>query len=310
MTIQSVGILGLGAVGGMIFDFLNKEYHSSLYVLADGNRAERLKKEGITINGQRYDINVLDSSNKDVKLDLIIFCVKNYDLEKAIEYLKPYVYPKTIILPLLNGVCATEIIMKYFPYNKVLYGLIVKTDATRLPEHKIQYALSGEIQFGFATNNPISNAVKEIQDYLSNTGLNVTVFSDMRRMIWKKWMLNIGANQVSAITGGNYLHFQVVPEIRELLELAMNEILRIAKAEGIILTTEDRDETIQYLTTFPLPKKTSMLQDVEAKRRTEIDDMGGMVRQYSRKWNIPTPVNDTLFLSIKAKESIYLMDML
>ena len=88
----------------------------------------------------------------------------------------------------------------------------------------------------------------------------------------------------------------------------MNEILRIAKAEGIVLTVEDRDETIQYLTTFPLPKKTSMLQDVEAKRRTEIDDMGGMVRMYSNKWNIPTPVNDTLFLSIKAKETIYLLD--
>ena len=86
----------------------------------------------------------------------------------------------------------------------------------------------------------------------------------------------------------------------------MQELLNIACYEKVNLSTKDIMELIEYLTTYPYPKKTSMLQDVLAHRKTEIDYISGDIIKLSRKWNCPCPVNLTMFYLIKSKEKCYL----
>ena len=117
-------------------------------------------------------------------------------------------------------------------------------------------------------------------------------------------MLNIGANQVSALTEANYLQFAIIPEIEPLLRSAMGEILKLADAEDVSLDERDVDDLVAYLTSYPYPKKTSMLQDIEAGRKTEIEAISGEAMELARKHGIECPVNETLFNLIRAKEVV------
>lgn len=296
--------MGAGCVGSVFAELLYKSDESNVKLLAIGKYADRLNMNGLCINGVTYKIPIL--TKEDGAPDLLILCVKNYDLDTALVDMEQYIDEHTIILPMLNSVSPTPTIKEYFPQNRVLYGYITKIDAC-CNNGEFSYHIAGDIHFGYANNEVIQPELLEIQGVLKNCGFNVFIDDDMVRGVWKKWMLNVGANQVSALTESNYLHFAQIPEIEKILRLAMQELLMIACYEGVNLSTQDISETVQYLTTYPYPKETSMLQDVLAKRKTEVDYISGDIIKLSNKWNCPCPVNLTMYYLIKSKEKTYLM---
>lgn len=304
--INKVGIIGTGAVGGMVCSFLYKEYSDSFYVVGNSQRTERNKK-GIKVNNKVLHPKTINSEGKKNILDLVIICVKNYDLESVLKDLLTVVDNHTIILPLLNGVTATDRIKKAFPGNRVLYGIVMRTDAARR-QYEVTFSVSGEIQLGYAQNEEYAQEIVEIRDYLIQAGLPAKIYRDMLRMLWRKWMINIGSNQVSVITGAKFKYFGMFKEIEVLLRASMGEILSIAQVRKVHLTEEDLEDVVNILIHYPPEKKTSMLQDIEARRRTEIDSFAGTVREYGKKYNVKTPVNDVLYYGIKAKEKVYLME--
>lgn len=306
--INRVGIIGTGAVGGMLCSFLCKEYSENFYVIGNSQRTERIKK-GLKVNNTIWHPRTINCEKRDENssLDLVIICTKNYDLENALNDLLSIVDTHTIILPLLNGVTATDRIKKVFPENKVLYGIVMRTDAART-QYEVSFSVSGEIQLGYARNEEYAREVMDVRDYLIQAGIPAKIYPDMLRMLWRKWMINIGSNQVSVITGAKFKYFGMFHEIEILLRASMGEILNIARAKKIHLTEEDLEDVVNILIHYPPEKKTSMLQDIEARRRTEIDSFAGTVMEYGKKYNVKTPVNDVLYYGIKAKEKVYLME--
>ncbi len=148
--------------------------------------------------------------------------------------------------------------------------------------------------------------VVDVEEYLKKAGIKAKVFPDMKRMLWRKWMLNVGVNQASAITDAKFKYFGQTEELLTLFREAMLEVLEIARASHVNLTLEDMEQIEEVIVNFTPDGKTSMLQDVQAKRRTEIDYFAGTVLEYGKKLNIKTPINHVLYLSLKAKEKIFL----
>ena len=302
---MKISIMGVGCVGSVLAKHLyNLTDGKNIYVIAKGERSQRLLRDGISVNSVRYNIPI--QSENDGKADLVFVCVKNFDLHQACLDMMPYVDENTIIIPLLNSVSPTPIVKEYFPKNRVLYGYISKIDAYK-DGNGYRYNVPGDIHFGYADNRTIQPELLPIRNLLNDAGFSAFIDEDMVRGVWKKWMLNVGANQVSALTEANYLQFAKIPEIEHVLRLAMQELIQIACYEGVNLSTMDVMETIEYLTTYQFPKKTSMLQDILAHRKTEIDYISGDVLELSRKWNCPCPVNLTMYYLIKAKEKAYLL---
>lgn len=296
---MNIQIIGAGCVGCILAERLNKLGVKPNFI-AKGNLAKQIKENGIIVNNKKYNIPISNS-----KADLIIVCVKNYDLEQACIDMKECVCRKTIILPLLNGISATKRIEAIYPNNKVLYGYITKINSYR-DKNGYKYSIPGEIHFGYSNNKKVSQELKDIQQIFFNAGFNTYIDEDMIKGIWRKWMLNVGANQVSALTEANYLEFSRILEIKELLKMSMKEILTIAKYEKVSLNENDLNEVLEYLTTYTLTKKTSMLQDVQNHTKTEVNYFSGEVIKLSRKWNCNCPVNTTMYYLIKSKEKIYL----
>lgn len=302
---MKIGIIGAGCVGSVLVERLSSlKEDVETFFIAKGKFVERLRN-GIKVNDSLIQIPI--PAVGDCYADLILVCVKNYDLEQACEDMSPYVNANTIILPMLNSVTPTPAIKEFYPENRVLYGYISKIDAYN-DGTGYRYNVAGDIHFGYSNNTEVKPELVEIKNILDKAGFVTFVDADMKRGIWKKWMLNVGANQVSALTEADYIQFSKIREIHHILRLAMQELLIIASYEGVDLGTRDIADTIEYLTTYPYPKKTSMLQDVLAHRKTEVDYISGDVMRLAHKWNCPSPVNLTMYYLIKAKESTYLLD--
>ena len=192
--INRVGIMGTGAVGGMLCSFLCKEYSENFYVIGNSQRTERIKK-GLKVNNTIWHPRTIncEKCDENSSLDLVIICTKNYDLESALNDLLSVVDTHTVILPLLNGVTATDRIKKIFPENKVLYGIVMRTDAAR-SQYEVSFSVSGEIQLGYARNEEYAREVMDVRDYLIQAGIPAKIYPDMLRMLWRKWMINIGSN--------------------------------------------------------------------------------------------------------------------
>lgn len=303
MKIKTVALIGMGAVGTVYGNLLYNNYGSSFAVIADESRKDRLKKNGFTLNGNTFYPNIA-SNNDNYKYDLIIFAVKNYQLEGAIEDIRNFVGENTILITFLNGVTAKEKIQEAYPNNKVLYGLSMKIDAIRTDDGVVN-TVNGEIHFGEADNTVISEEVQAVIECFNESGIQNKVFSDMIRMVWKKFMLNVGVNQVTAVTRAPYGKVTSIETNLKLFREAMKEVLDIAKASNIDLRDEDVEEFVVLMSNFSPNGKTSMLQDIEAKRKTEVDYFAGTVIETGKKLNIPTPVNNVLYCIIKSMEELY-----
>jgi 2-dehydropantoate 2-reductase len=123
--------------------------------------------------------------------------------------------------------------------------------------------------------------------------------------MWWKFMINVGINQASAVLRQPFLAFQTSAEARNLMESSMREVIRLSEKAKVNLTEEDINRFNEILMGMNPEGKTSMLQDVEAGRKTEVEMFAGKVIALGRQYNVPTPVNQKLFDSIKEIEAKY-----
>ncbi|WP_455543570.1 ketopantoate reductase family protein [Intestinibacter sp.] len=303
MKINKVAIIGAGAIGCVYAYKLNKLLKDDFAFIANGKRKDRLEQEGLYLNGEKFCPKVV-SSNDDFKPDLIIVTVKNYQLQDAIEDIKNLVGNNTIILTLLNGIVARDVLKEAFKDNQVLYGLAIKIEAVKVG-NKITQPNSAIIQFGDAYNKEMSEGVLAVKNIFNDAKINNQVFEDMIKTIWTKWMLNIGLNQVSAISEATYGVVKETPELLELVNKAMMEVMKVSKACGINLNHENWESVQDVINSLDGFGKTSMLQDVENKRKTEVDYFSGTLIKKAREHGIEVPVNEVLYNFIKAKEKNY-----
>lgn len=303
MQIKNVAMIGAGAIGGVYAYSLHKLLGDNFAFIANGKRKEKLEQEGLYLNGEHFNPKVV-SSDEGTTFDLIIVSVKNYQLQSAIEDMRNLVGENTIILTLLNGISARDVLQEEFKDNNVLYGLAIKIDAVKVG-NKITQNSKAIIQFGDKYNKTMSEEVLAVKNLLNDAKINNQVFEDMIKTVWTKWMLNIGLNQVSAISGATYGVIKNTPELLSLVNKAMTEVMEVSKACNINLGDESWASVQDVIDSLDGDGKTSLLQDVENKRKTEIEYFSGTLIKIAKEHNVEVPVNEVLYNFIKVKERNY-----
>ena len=300
--IKTAAIVGLGAIGCIYARRLLHYMGDDFAVIAGGKRAERIRQNGETINGEKIMPKVVEPGTGSWKADLVIVSVKNYQLDGAIEDIRDVITPDTVILTIINGVSARDKISAAYPDNTVLYGLS-RSDASRTAEGVI-CTWEGAIDFGEADNTVMSEKVKAVKELFDNSGIKSEVCPDMLRASWLKFMRNVSMNQLSALLSSPYGGFFSIPELNQALIEVMQEVVKVAKAKGIDLRDSDIDDALKAISGSDPEAKTSMLQDMEAGRRTEVDSFAGVIIEEGKKAGVPTPWNHALCLLIKSREQL------
>jgi 2-dehydropantoate 2-reductase len=301
--IKNVSIIGLGAIGGSYAARLYENDSIKLTVVADGPRIEKYRTNKLTVNGKPCDFEFLQPDSDAAPADLVLIAVKYNNLSQALDSIRKRVGPDTVILSLLNGIDSEEITGEAFGMEKLLYSTCVGIDAVR-EGNNIRYKSFGKLYFGERTNELYTERVERVKLLLDESGIPYNIPEDMINALWWKYMVNVGLNQVSAVLGATYGAFINIHEALELADEAMKEVIAVSEKAGINLAEEGIDEAHKLLDTFFPDGKTSMLQDIEAGRKTEVEMFSGVLMKMGRKYGVPTPVNDTLFRMIRTLEQI------
>ena len=287
--IKNVLVCGIGAVGSIYADKIEKFTPQNLRVLVDEARLERYKKNPTVFNGRVLDFNYILPNDTSFKADLIIIATKFDGLNDVIKNIKNFVYDDTVILSLLNGVTSEKIIAKTYGREKLLYSYFIGHSAIR-DGRNITHDDVNTIVYGSENSNDFEN-VERIQDFFEQAGINYLIPDDIIHSLWLKYMLNVSANQTTAILRMNFGEMLENDKCMDFAINVMKEVQAIAKAEGVRNTESMINETIEHLHTMIPEGKTSMLQDVEAERKTEVEMFAGTVIKLGKEFGIPTPYN-------------------
>jgi 2-dehydropantoate 2-reductase len=302
--INTIYILGLGAVGGLYGAKLHDMDAGRLKIIADRGRIDRFKQSPIKINGKAYHFNYVEpGDNTQPAADLILIAVKDAQLAEAIQNIKGFLKPDTIVISLLNGISSEGQIAAEIGTEHLLYAYAIGMDAVREGK-EINYTAPGRIVFGEPNNEILTPRVEAVKSLLEQAHVPHQIPVDMLRSQWSKFMMNVGINQASAILKATYGAFQQNGEARKLMQMAADEVIELSRHTGVNLEQADLDAYFAIINGLSAGGKTSMLQDVEAGRKTEVDIFAGAVIDLGKKYNVPTPVNETLYTIIKAMESV------
>ena len=302
--IKTIAMIGAGAMGATYASKFYEIDTNCISLVAKGDRYDRLKEKGLIVNDKHYFFNVIRPEEKTAPSDLIIVAVKHHQLEEAIRDMTNRVGKNSVILSIMNGIESEEQIAAAYGADKLLYAVAVGIDAVRYA-NRVTFSQQGKLFFGVANNLQLTEGVLRVQSLFNQAGILYETPEDMIRILWWKFMINVGVNQASAALGAPYSVFQNSQEARELMESAMREVITIAQAEGIHLVDQDIEDWNSFLATLSPQGKTSMLQDVEAKRKTEVEMFAGKIIELGKEHGIPTPINQTLYRFIKVIEGSY-----
>lgn len=296
---MKVLILGAGAIGSYFGGMLSKKYEVTL--IGREAHINAIKKNGLKITGKTniraYPKAFTDISESD-KSDLIILTVKSYDTKKAIIEAIPYI-KNSLVLSLQNGLNNEEIISKIIGENVI--GGITSNGVTFVLPGEIYHAGVGETVIG-ELNFKITNRIKKIQKMFNSVGINCKVSKNIIGEIWAKTIVNACINPITAIY--RIKNGEILKNLKylKILEEVCMEGIEVAKKANVKLPDCDILEKTKEIARKTANNKSSMLQDIEMGKKTEIDAINGAIVEIGKKFGVPTPVNCRLIEFIKRKE--------
>lgn len=301
MTIKNVLICGIGAIGSIYAVKLLENRKCNLKILLDKTRIERYKKEGLNFNDKIYNFDYTLPQNEDnFKADLIIIAVKNNSLEWVIKNIKNFLTEDTIIMSLLNGITSEDEILNEYKDAKVLYSYFVGHTSTRI-DRKIIFDGVGNIIFG-TLDHKFEEEVKEVENFFIDNNITYKIPEDINYARFCKFMMNVGLNQTSALSRAEYSIFQQRGANYNLMLKLFEEVSMLARAMGIKNYQNLIPDALKYLDLMIPNGKSSMLQDILNKSKTEVQIFSKTVIDLAKKYNINVPYNQVIYEIICALE--------
>lgn len=299
MQIKKVAILGAGAVGSYVIWGLSQAENLSLGVIAEGERAGRLKENGCLINRQVYRPEVWTPKEAH-GADLLIVSLKYGALPGALDSIAQAVGEHTIVMSLMNGVDSEEIIAQKVNPDNILHALI------KVASHKEEngYCFNPETTIGiiFGEIKPPfeSERVQAVCTLFENAQIHFRVTDYIKEEMWSKFRLNVCNNLPQAILGAGVGCYSDSTHMKAISEGLKKELEAIAQAKGIDIGKADKSSS--HGNAVPPKTRYSTLQDLDAGRHTEIDMFSGALMRMGKELGIPTPYNEYTYHMIKALE--------
>ncbi len=234
--------------------------------------------------------------------DLVVVLVKSFQTRSAIEGARSVIGPRTALLSLQNGMGHEEILAEVAGSEHVLAGKTY-VGGVMLGPGRIIAGTQGKRTVIGELDGRFSERARAIAAEFARAGLPCEVSDNIVGVMWDKLLVNVSTGALSGITGQVYGSLYAVPEIEATAIAAVAEAMAVAEADGVKLSIKaPREAWLMAAEGLPYEFKTSMLQSLEKGSITEIDFINGSVVRTGRKYNVPTPVNQTLVAAIKGIE--------
>ena len=298
-------IVGPGAMGCLLAATLYKQDCPVSLLDYKPDRAERLKKAGIEVMSSKETWTAFPNVTAEPEFfgpqDWVIMFVKAARTADAVKRIGPLIGPGTMVVTLQNGIGHESALSKIVKPEQIALG-VTSQGATLLNEGHIRHAGSGPTTLGLVIRNPeAKDRLISLATLLNDAGWPSQVVEDIYPHIWRKLIVNVGINALTALCGLTNGKLPQHPESLRLQKLAVAEAWTLSLKKGITLglSLEDAHDMVNSVCKATAENRSSMLQDRIKNRPTEIDYINGAITGMGRELGVATPVNEVLTLLVR-----------
>lgn len=308
---KKIAIIGTGGIGGY-FGAKLLQHGYDVRFLARGKHLQALKDNGLTVKSIHGDfkidpVNATDSIKSMGIVDLVLVCVKAWQIKDICPELKSIVGKDTLVLPLQNGVLTADEISEYIDKDRVLGGLcriISKVDAPGIINH---VGIEPTLIFG-ELNKQTSKRTDDLVTVFNDAGIKAWASKDIKADLWKKF-IGICVSGLLAVTRTTYGELRELKETRTMMVDLLTEIYNLSQAIDIKLSPDFLPKAIAFIDTFPANSSSSLTRDIWEGKPSEIEYQNGTVVKLAQQYNVETPVNSFVYhcilpMELKARKNL------
>jgi 2-dehydropantoate 2-reductase len=310
-----IAILGAGAMGSAIGALLAKAGNDVTLIDVWKEAVEAINRDGLKIQDKAGEIAthkiraVISPAQVPGSVDLLLVFVKCYHTVDAVKSALPILGADSTVLSLQNGWGNGPLIAEVVGKERVVLGVCYHSATVLGPGH-VLHAGKGKTYLGEMDDahgcHAVTPRVLKIAEKFQAAGLNVEASAQVLTEIWSKLALNVATLPTSSILKLTAEKLPNTPEMQSLMRALLLEVVSVAQLQGIGLDFTERWKAITSLLSKLAPNtKGSMLQDVENRRRTEIDVMCGAIVEAGQRLGFATPYNNAMLWLVKALEANY-----
>jgi 2-dehydropantoate 2-reductase len=307
---MKIGIIGTGGVGGYFGGRLAKVGFDVTFI-SRGKNLKALQENGLTVKSILGDfkidkVNVTDKFESLNKADLILICVKAWQVKEIGEKLKPVINNNTVVIPLQNGILAVDELRENLLEVNIAGGLCFIISKLESPGIVNHFGIEPSIVFG-EINNVNNGRLKKIKEAFDRAEIKSKISDDIYADLWKKFIA-ICVSGLLAVTKTTYGQLREFPETRMMMIDLLKEIYELSKKAGVKIKTDFVEKTVALIDTYPYDSTSSLTRDVWEGKPSEIEYQNGTVVKLGKKYGIDTPVNRIVYnnilpLELKARKA-------
>jgi 2-dehydropantoate 2-reductase len=292
-------VFGAGALGSLVGAHLSK--HHEVHLVARPGHAQAIKESGLRIGGLINDVFSLETHidlDDTPEPEMIFVTVKAYDTKAALDALAEMAGNARTVISLQNGLTNLKLFRSALP-DKAVMG-VTSMGATLRGPGDVLYAGKGDTVFGHLAGN--QEAATEVANLFNEAGLIARTEVDIETELWMKGIINASINPLTAILGCQNGELLKDADVLEISNLACREAVAVVEGIGVRLPPGDQFVRVKDVMLATAQNRSSMLQDLENGKRTEIDEINGEIVQRAGPLNIPVPVNRALWRLVRGLE--------
>jgi 2-dehydropantoate 2-reductase len=306
---QKVAVVGAGAVGSFYGAMLARAGQRVVLVGRPPHVAA-IERDGLKLDmaGRTETIRIDATATLEAVrgADLVLFCVKSTDTDAVARALAPLLAPHAVVLSLQNGVENAAAIARHV--RQAVIAAVVYVATAMGGPGVVRHFGRGDLVIG-ALDGGTSGAparagvLQDLVALFGAAGVQVTISDDVMAELWSKLLVNCAYNAISALAQAPYARLAALPEIRELQDLVVREVVALARAEGIALAVEPSLQAVERIARSMPAQLSSTAQDLARRKPSEIDHLNGFIARRGRELGVAVPVNQTLAALVKLVEA-------
>jgi 2-dehydropantoate 2-reductase len=297
-----IAVVGTGGIGAPLGASLANAGEDVTF-LARGAHLAAMRADGLRIEGDRGEtivrpVQATDDPAAVGPVDVVLFCVKLWDVETAGEMIRPLIGPETVVIPLQNGVDASERLVPILGASHVLGGVAMVTGSIVSPGVIRQTGKHHSITFG-ELDGQATPRTERIRDVCKTAGIDGVLSADITCARWVKFIGLVALSGLCALTRRPVGDLRDDPDLAPLIEEAMQEVVAVGRACDVRLAPDVLDPMRAFIRSVPSYAMPSMAVDLRAGNRLELPWLAGRVVQLGAEHGVPTPVNRIVYAALK-----------
>jgi 2-dehydropantoate 2-reductase len=303
---RSVAVIGAGGVGGLLAGLLGRA-GVDVRMLARGAALDAIRTRGLHLHGLDGDhevplARVADDPAALGVVDCVLVTVKTWQLAELGPRLAPLVGPRTLVVPMQNGVEASEILGRALGDDHVVGGVAHMISWAERPGEIRWMGMRPALKIG--TRRPSQAAdLEACAETLRTGGIDIEVCADIERVRWAKFLFISPYAAVGAVLRTPLATLRRDPAARAQLEASMREVAALATARGVALPADVVDDALRRIDALPGDARASMHRDLVDGRPSELHELIGAVVRLGREMHVPTPVSAELYAQLAPLEA-------